>query len=142
MARVRLFNPTVLLPFSASISLHPFRGKCWKHTLLIPLYAVPLRDDLPRTVIFGAEDRDSLEQAFVSHLGGYTKENRENAPLFVGIGYRGADLERNIHAVYLVYTNTSRRAWKYILTLIEELQECTGEEQILLEQTHAFIASV
>lgn len=44
--------------------------------------------------------------------------------------------------MYLLYTNTRRRAWKYMLTLVKELQECTGEEQILLEQTDAFIAGV
>lgn len=142
MARIRPFNSDVLTPYAWSIALSPFRGRCWKHTLLVPLYEVPLGSDTPRITIFDALDRDALEQAFVHHLGGYTKENRENAPLFSGLGYRGAELERNVHAMYLVYTNTRRRAWRYILALAKELQECTGEEQILLEQTDAFIASV
>lgn len=60
----------------------------------------------------------------------------------MGIGWRGSELERNVHALYLIYTNRSRRAWKYILKLVEELQECTNEEQILVEQTDAFIAGV
>jgi len=142
VARVRPFNPDALTPHAPSVALSPFRGKCWKHTLLVPLYEVPLKSKKPQTTIFSAQDRDALEQAFVHHLGGYTKENRENAPLFMGIGYRGAELERNIHAVYLVYTNTRGHAWKYMLALVGELQECTGEKQTLLERTEAFIASV
>lgn len=144
MARVRPFNPEALTPHASSVALSPFQGKCWKHMLLIPLYQVPLGSDEPRSNIFDAQDQHGLDQLLArpEHLGGYTKENRENAPLFMGIGRRGMQLERNVHALYLLYTNRSRRAWRYILALLRELQECTGEEQIFLEQTDAFIANV
>lgn len=142
MARVRPFDPDVLIPYSSSVALDPFRGGCWKQTILIPLYEVPFGADKSRITIFDARDRDTLEQVFTRHFGGYTKENTENAPLFVGIGRRGKELERNVHALYLLYTRRSRRAWQYILALQQELQECTGEEQIFLEQTEAFILTV
>lgn len=144
MARVRPFSTGVLEPYASSIALNPFRGKCWKHMLLVPLYELPFQptEGVSRVTVFDVQDRDTLEQAFTRHLGGYTKENRENAPLFMGIGWRGSELERNVHALYLVYTKRSRRAWKYVLKLVEELQECTDEEQILFEQTDAFIAGV
>lgn len=140
MARIRPFNPNVLMSFASGITLNPFQGKCWKHLFLVPLYEVPLASDAPRIDIFNVWDRDALEQSLAEHLGGYTKENRENAPLFVGIGRRGVQLERNIHALYLLYTRRSRRAWKYMTALQRELQSCTGEEQIFLEQSDAYVA--
>lgn len=89
MARVRPFNAGTLEHYASGIALNPFRGRCWKHTMLVPLYEVPfsIQEGKSRLDIFGGQDRDALEQAFTRHLGGYTKENRENAPLFMGIGW-------------------------------------------------------
>ena len=140
MARVRPFNPAVLTPLAPYVALNPLRGRCWKHMLLVPLYQVPLGNEEPRTDIVDARDQHVLDRMLAEHLGGYTKENRENAPLFIGIGRRGMELEQNVHAFYLLYTRRSRRAWRYMVTLQRELQGCTGEEQIFLEQTDAFIA--
>lgn len=63
MARVRPFNAGVVEHYASGIALNPFRGKCWKHMFLVPLYELPFQptEGVKRVTVFDVQDRDALE---------------------------------------------------------------------------------
>jgi hypothetical protein len=79
-------------------------------------------------MICTADDEAQLEDLLEKHFGGYSV-----GPSFQrGIGRRGQVLEANVHRVITVLTSRWRGTWRFFKALRQELQACSGEEQILV----------
>lgn len=75
-----------------------------------------------------ARDERLLEELLQRDFGGFT-----SGPSFVrGIGLRGIQFETNIHRQITVLASRSRATRHYIQALRRELEQSSGEEQILI----------
>lgn len=64
----------------------------------------------------------------VRHFGGCTVSQNP----IQGVGRRGEELETNVHHTLAVLASRWRGTWRYFRALRKELEECSGEEQILI----------
>ncbi len=127
MPRVRDFSPAALQEHVSSklrvgwASKTGFEGPAWQFVIFLPRWVLTFEG---RGAISTADDETQLED----HFGGYTV-----APSYYqGIGRRGSASETNKHRLITVLASRWRGTWRYFKTLRRELEECTGEEQVLI----------
>ncbi|HEX9721883.1 MAG TPA: hypothetical protein VGA53_01320 [Candidatus Paceibacterota bacterium] len=78
-------------------------------------------------------DEELLQDMLVRHFGGCTA----NQNPIQGIGRRGNALETNVHHMITVLASRWRGTQRYFRALRRELEESSGEEQVLiLRQDH------
>ncbi len=131
MPRVRDFNPAALDPDATpQLVVHWgarrfFENRVWQFLILLPRWFLT---GTVREPICTARDERLLEELLQRDFGGYT-----SGPWFVrGVGLRGAEFETNIHRQITVLASRSRATKRYFRTLPRELEESSGEEQILI----------
>lgn len=73
-------------------------------------------------------DEELLRDTLVRHSGGCTVSQNS----IQGVGRRGKKLETNVHHTLTVLASLWRGTWRYFRALRKELEECSGEEQILI----------
>lgn len=131
MSRIREFNPVAMETFTSSrLQLshglgRMFEGKAWRFTVFLPRWLIT---DSTRVVICTARDEALLEGLLERHFGGCTIEQS----LACGIGRRGDRFEMNLHRKIVVIASRWRGTPRYFQALRRELEECSGEGQILI----------
>ncbi len=131
MPRARDFDPTSLHPHASQrlqVKWKPgigFKGRVWQFHIYLPRWLLTSEG---KTAICTAEDESLLEDLLEDHFGGYTV-----GPSYQrGMGRRGQTVEANAHRVITILTSRWRGTWRYFKALRRELEECSGEEQILI----------
>lgn len=131
MSRVRDFNSSTLqeyldLRLQVASNTSVFLGKAWKFTIFFPRWF--LSEAQGKQEICSVNDQDLLEGVLQEHFGGYSVD-----PSFVaGKGRRGLLIEENLHRKITVIASRWRGTMRYFQALRKELEECSGEEQILI----------
>ena len=100
-------------------------NRIWQFLIFLPRW---LLTDTGREEIFTTEDCDRLQALLERDFGGCTW----GPSSLRGIGHRGAVLETNIHRQVFVLASRWRGTRRYFRALRRELEECTGEERILM----------
>lgn len=131
MTRVRDFNAAVLdthvsprLQVSWKTSMF-FETRVWQFIIFFPRWLVSTE---ARERICTDEDQKSLEELMQRDFGGYTSSTTD----VLGIGHRGAAFEKNVHRQITVLASRWRGTKRYFKALRKELEECSGEETILI----------
>ncbi len=130
MPRVRDFDPAALQVHASpklQVASKPgigFEGPVWQFTIFLPRW-FDTADR--RTMVCTAADERALQNLLARSFGGYTI-----GPSHRGVGHRGLETEANVHRVITVLTSRWRGTWRCFKTLRQELQACSGEEQILI----------
>jgi hypothetical protein len=130
MPRVRDFRPAALNAYaSPKLQVGAIRNRIrwavWQFAIFLPRW---LLTSAGRSMVCTAEDEARLEDLLERHFGGYTV-----GPSYQrGIGRRGDSLEANVHRVITVLASRWRGTWKFFRALRCELEQCSGEEQILI----------
>jgi hypothetical protein len=131
MVKVRDFNPYNLQPFEDSHlkvvreTGMVFEGDAWLFTIYLPRW-VEVEDK--RIEICNAKDEFLPVKLLKEDFGGCT-----SAPLFPkGIGLRGENFEVNYHREISVIASCWEGTLKYFKALREELETCSGENQVLV----------
>lgn len=139
MTMVRNFRSSALHPHSSIRLQVP-----WKSSILFETYVWQFMIFLPRWLvtakarerIFTDADQTNLEKLLQLDFGGYTS----CATDFYGVGFRGLELEKNIHRQITVLASRWRGTRRYFRALRKELEECSGEETILILRQELVIA--
>lgn len=139
MARVRDFLPAAL--DTSADSLLPltwndgwlFENHVWQFLIFLPRW---LLAETGREEIFTTQDCDLLQALLERDFGGCTW----GPSSLRGIGRRGAVLETNIHRQVFVLASRWRGTRRYFRALRKELEECTGEERILMLRQELVLA--
>lgn len=138
MARVRDFRPGVLQKYRhprLEVAWRPgsgFEGRVWQFTIFLPRRF--LGGGVQQTICT-TRDEDLLESLLEQDFGGCT-----SLPSFArGIGRRGESFETNLHRLITVLTSRWRGTWRYFKALRKELEECSGEEQILILHQELYV---
>lgn len=137
MARVRDFSPAALQWYNPRLQVtwkpgSTFEGRVWQFTIFLPRWFL---NEERHESICTANDEDLLEDLLERQFGGCTSH-----PAFArGIGRRGAVYETNLHRLITVFASRWRGTWKYFKALRKELEECSGEEQILILHQELYI---
>ena len=131
MPRVRDFDPAALGPYGTPHLLVNWGAKrflanrVWQLLILLPRWFVT---DTSREPICTARDERLLEELLQRNFGGFT-----SGPWFLrGVGLRGVQFETNIHRQITVLASRSRATKHYFQALRRELEQSSGEEQILI----------
>jgi len=131
MPRVRDFNPAALSPHGTPQLLVDwetrrfFANGVWQFLILLPRWFVTGTGHEP---ICTARDERLLEELLQRDFGGFT-----SGPWFLrGVGLRGVQFETNIHRQITVLASRSRTTKQYFQALRRELEQSSGEEQILI----------
>jgi len=131
MPHLRDFNSSAL-ETQRNPHLHPtwnhgwfFESRAWQFVIFLPRWIVK-HDE--QEEICTAHDERLLEGLLQRDFGGCTS----SLSFFRGIGYRGSQVETNIHAQVIVLASRWRGTMRYFRALREELEACSGEEQILV----------
>lgn len=131
MPRLRDFNPSALATYKGP-RLHPtwnhgwfFESRAWQFVIFLPRWLV--KED-EQEEICTARDERLLEGLLQRDFGGCTS----NLSSFRGVGYRGPQVETNLHAQIIVIASRWRGTMRYFRALRKELEECSGEERILV----------
>lgn len=138
MSRLRDFNPTVLdLYYSTRLRVgwkpgSQFIGKARLFVIFLPRL---LLTGAGQEIICTARDENFLRSLSERHFGGCTASQS----FLEGIWQRGELPETNIHRQLIVLANPWRGTIRYFQALRKELEECSGEEQILIVRQKLFI---
>jgi hypothetical protein len=131
MPRVRDFHPENLHSH-ASPRLHVdwkpntgLEGRVWQFVIFLPRWLVASEIKTP---ICTTEDEALLEDFLEDRFGGYSVGPAYHR----GIGRRGDVSEANAHRLLIVLASRWRGTWRFFKALRQELQACSGEEQILI----------
>jgi len=131
MARVRDFGPAAIKNYSSPRlqgdwrSRLFFENRAWQFVIFLPRW---LAKHDEQEEICTAHDERLLEGLLQRDFGGCTS----SLSSFRGIGYRGSQVETNIHAQVIVLASRWRGTTRYFRALREELEACSGEETILI----------
>lgn len=131
MPRVRDFNADAAYPYATPhIQVdwgHRmfFKNRVWQFVIFLPRWLV--RPDGQEEVCT-VGDQDLLEGLLERDFGGYTS----SLSAFRGVGRRGVEFETSLHAQITVLASRWRGTMRYFRALRKELEECSGEEQILI----------
>lgn len=101
-----------------------FENRVWQFTIFLPRWFVTGEG---KEEIFTAQDGDLLQGLLERDFGGCTW-----GPSLRGIGHRGSELETNIHRQVIILASRWRGTKRYFRALRQELEECTGEERVLM----------
>jgi len=132
MPRIRDFNPAILDQSAdqrlriAGTTHMGFKGKVWSFTVFLPRLFITANAEEEK--ICTPLDEELLRNMLVRHFGGCTV----NQYPIQGVGRRGEELETNVHHTLTVLTSRWRGTWRYFKALRQELEACSGEEQILI----------
>jgi len=139
MPRLRDFTPSTLETYKGP-RLHPtwnhgwfFESRVWQFVIFLPRWLV--KDDA-REEICTAHDERLLEELLQRDFGGCTS----SLSPFRGIGYRGPQVETNLHAQVIVLASRWRGTMRYFRALRKELEASSGEERILILRQTLVIA--
>jgi hypothetical protein len=139
MPGVRDFNPEILRPYSSSALAVNWRARrffdhrVWQFLVLLPRWLVV---GASRQPICTDHDERLLEDILQRDFNGYT-----SGPLFMrGVGQRGTQLEMNLHREITVLAERGRATKRYFRALRTELEQSSGEEQILILRQELVIA--
>lgn len=131
MPRIRDFNYDSLNEFFSErlrVTQSPkfsFRGKATQYIIFLPRWFI--RHGQREPVCTG-RDELLLTRLLFNHFGGYTVD-----PSYPrGLGKRGIHYEENLHRKITVIASRWRGTMRYFQALRKELEECSGEEQILI----------
>lgn len=102
-----------------------FETRVWQFTIFFPRWLVSAE---ARERICTDEDQTNLEELLQRDFDGYTS----SATDVLGVGRRGAALEKNVHRQIAVLASRWRGTKRYFKALRKELEECSGEETILI----------
>ncbi|GEM_PF-2752114 len=134
MARVRAFDARAMERFSAKgvamsyQSGKGIRGEGRQFILFLPRFKISPEED--REVVCDEQDEFLLTVLLTQHFGGYTVDEA----FLQGTGPREGKRETNVHKKITVIAARSPRAVAYFRGLCEELQKCSGEEQVFVIQ--------
>ncbi len=131
MTRVRDFNAAALdthvspwLQVSWKTGVF-FETRVWQFIIFLPRWLVSAE---ARERICTDEDQKNLEELLQRDFGGYTSSTTD----VLGFGHRGAVFETNVHRQITVLASRWRGTKRYLQALRKELEECSGEETILI----------
>lgn len=139
MSRNRDFNPNSLsnlanerirVPWTSNKGL---TGKVSMFTIFLPRFL--LAEGRQSTPVCTSRDEALLQIMLVQHFGGCTA----NPNPIQGVGRRGSALETNVHHMITVLASSWCGTWRYFKTLRRELEECSGEEQVLILHQYSTI---
>lgn len=102
-----------------------FENRVWQFAVFVPRWFLGTEGREP---ICTAHDLRLLEDMLQQHFGGYTSMV---SPLR-GLGRRGEKFEKNLHTQVMVIAARWRGTMRYFRALRKELEECSGEKQILI----------
>lgn len=131
MSRIRDFRPAVLEAVADPRLQVTWNGRwfwenrVWQFAILLPRWQLT---DAARLEIFSVRDGELLQALLERHFGGFTW----GPASLRGVGRRGEALETNTHRQVLVLASRWRGTGRYFRTLRRELEECTGEDRILM----------
>lgn len=113
-----------------------------RYRLLVPIAQLitTAAGGVERVMVATLSDLNTIEKAFVHHLGGATVHLQEPSPIR-GVGARDPmDVvgtgEQNEHAMFEVYAAPIHASDEYFRAVRRELEEALGEGVILIERQH------
>ena len=131
MPHVRDFGPAAIENYSSPRlqgdwrSRLFFESRVWQFTILLPRWFL---GDGSKEIVCTAHDENLLRRLLERDFGGCTV-----GPAYLhGVGRRGAASEANLHRQIVVLASRWRGAMRYFRALRKELEECSGEERILI----------
>lgn len=131
MPRLRDLNP-LALEAQKNPRLQPVwnhgwfsESRVWQFVVFLPRWLVK---DSEQEEICTAHDERLLEGLLQRDFGGCTS----SLSPFRGIGYRGTQIEVNLHAQVMVIASRWRGTTRYFRALRKELEASSGEAQILI----------
>ena len=139
MTRLRDFRPTTLdghaspqLRVSWKTGMF-FETRVWQFLIFLPRWLITTEG---QERICTDEDQTNLEELLQRDFGGYTSSTTD----VIGVGHRGAAFEKNVHRQITVLASRWRGTKRYFGALRKELEECSGEETILILRQELVIA--
>ena len=102
-----------------------FETRVWQFLIFFPRWLVTTRG---RERICTDEDQKNLEELLQRDFAGYTSSTTD----VLGVGHRGAAFDKNVHRQITVLASRWRGTKKYFQALRKELEECSGEERVLI----------
>ena len=134
--RVRDFNPAALGPYATPqllVRWGAVPNRVWQFSILLPRWLVT---GSGQQTVCTARDERLLKALLRRDFGGFTA-----GPSFVrGVGLRGVQFETNVHREITVLASRSRASKEYFRVLRRELEESSGEEQILVLRQEVIIS--
>ncbi|SRR5258708_1833111 len=129
MPRQRDFNPSILVSYALPCVALPFsrgfKGSGWQLVVFLPRRLILEEEQLE---ICTAHDERMLWEMLLDHFGGCTIDQA----LVRGGGLREGVAEVNLHKKFLVLATHSVETRRYFEALRRELEQCSGESQILI----------
>jgi hypothetical protein len=119
----KLENQRIRVPWTENTGL---KGKVRSFTVFLPRLLIT--EDGKKDPVCTNLDEELLRDMLVRHFGGCTVSQHS----IQGVGRRGKKLETNVHHTLTVLASLWRGTWRYFRALRQELEECSGEEQILI----------
>jgi len=102
-----------------------FETRVWQFLIFLPRWLMTAEG---QERICTDEDQTNLEELLQRDFGGYTSSTTD----VLGVGHRGAAFEKNVHRQITVLASRWRGTKRYFKALRKELEECSGEETILI----------